>query len=216
MSEQQTPRPQGQKPPDTNKKINPMVKLSLELGPVILFFVLYFRLRDKIFDIGGTEYSGFILVTAIFIPLIALSTFILYRLTGKLAKMQIMTLILVVIFGGMTIYFNDERFFKMKPTMIYLLFGGALAFGLLRGKSYLETMMEEVLPMQPEGWMILTRRMAGFFFALAVTNEIVWRSMSTDAWVSFKTFGLTAAVFIFFMTQGGLMSKYAIEKDDES
>lgn len=200
----------------TEKKIKPGVKLALELGPIILFFALYFRLRDQTFLIGGTEYSGFILVTAIFIPLIALSTFILYRLTGKIAKMQIMTLILVVIFGGLTIYFNDERFFKMKPTMIYLLFGGALAVGLLRGKSYLATMMEDALPLQHEGWMILTKRITAFFFTLALANEIIWRTMSTDAWVTFKTFGLTAAVFLFFMTQGGLLAKYAIEKDEET
>ncbi len=197
------------------KKINPMAKLALELGPIILFFVLYLRLRDRTFDIGGTEYSGFILVTAIFIPLIAVSTFILYRLTGKLAKMQIATLILVVIFGGLTVYFNDERFFKMKPTMIYLLFGCTLGIGLLRGKSYLQFMMGEVMPLRDEGWIKLTRRITFFFFALAILNEIVWRSMSTDAWVSFKTFGLTAAIFAFFMFQGGLLSKYGVESDEK-
>jgi intracellular septation protein len=200
----------------SEKKIKPSTKMALELGPVVLFFVLYFRFRERTFDIAGTEYSGFILVTAIFIPLIALSTFVLYRVTGKIAKMQIMTLILVVIFGGMTIYFNDERFFKMKPTMIYLLFGGALGVGLLQGKSYLATMMEEAMPLQHEGWMILTKRITGFFFGLALANEIVWRTMSTDAWVTFKTFGLTAAVFLFFMTQGGILTKYAIEKEEET
>ncbi len=196
------------------RKINAGVKLALELGPIILFFVLYFRLRERTFDIGGTEYSGFIVVTMIFIPLIAASTFILYRLTGKLAKMQIATLILVVVFGSLTIYFNDERFFKMKPTMIYLLFGGTLGFGLLRGKSYLEYMMGEVMPLKPEGWIILTRRITIFFFALAILNEVVWRSTSTDVWVSFKTFGLTAALFVFFIAQAGLLNKYGIQTDD--
>ena len=198
------------------RKINPGVKLALELGPIILFFVLYFRLRERTFDIGGTEYSGFIVVTMIFIPLIAASTFILYRLTGKLAKMQIATLVLVVFFGSLTIYFNDERFFKMKPTMIYLLFGGTLGFGLLRGKSYLEYMMGELMPLRPEGWTILTRRITVFFFALAILNEVVWRNMSTDAWVSFKTFGLTAALFAFFMAQAGLLNKYGVEPDDST
>lgn len=197
----------------TEPKINPITKLVLELGPILLFFVLYFRLRERSFDIGGTEYSGFIAVTAIFVPLLALTTFILYRLTGKIAKMQIMTLILVVIFGSLTIWFNDERFFKMKPTMIYLLFGGALGIGLLRGESYLQYMMDEVLPLRSEGWMKLTRRITGFFFGLAVLNEVIWRSMSTDAWVSFKTFGLTAAVFLFFLFQSKLLSEYAVEDD---
>ncbi len=198
----------------TPKKPHPMLKLALEMGPILLFFILYFRLRDGTFSIGGTEYSGFIVVTAIFVPLIALTTYILYRLTGKLAKMQIATLVLVIIFGGLTIWFNDERFFKMKPTIIYLLFGGALGFGLLRGQSYLQFMMDEVMPLKPEGWMILTRRMTAFFFALAFLNELIWRTMSTDAWVSFKTFGLTAAVFLFFMTQGKLLTEYGVEKDE--
>ncbi|MEE9388035.1 MAG: inner membrane-spanning protein YciB [Paracoccaceae bacterium] len=197
------------------KQINPVTKLALELGPVVLFFILYIRLRDRVFDINGTEYSGFILVTALFIPLIALSTFILYRMTGKLAKMQIATLVLVTVFGGLTVYFNDERFFKMKPTIIYLLFGGALGFGLLRGKSYMEYMMGEVMPLKPEGWMILTKRMMMFFFTMAVVNEAIWRNFSTDAWVSFKTFGLTIAIFAFFMTQGGLLAKYGAAGETE-
>ncbi len=195
------------------KKINPIAKFALEMGPVILFFILYIRLRDRTFDIGGTEYSGFILVTAMFIPLIALSTFILYRLTGKLAKMQIATLVLVTVFGGLTVYFNDERFFKMKPTMIYLLFGGALGVGLLRGKSYLQYMMGELMPLKQTGWMILTKRMMLFFFMLAIANELIWRNFSTDAWVSFKTFGLPLAIVAFFMTQGRLMSDHGEPED---
>lgn len=197
----------------SERTVNPILKLGLELGPILLFFVLYFRLRDGTFTLAGTEYSGFIIVTAVFVPLIALTTYVLYRLTGKLAKMQIATLVLVIVFGGLTVWFNDERFFKMKPTMIYLLFGGMLGLGLLRGHSYLQFMMDEVMPLKPEGWMILTRRITGFFFGLALLNEVIWRTMSTDAWVSFKTFGLTAAVFLFFMTQGKLLTEYGVEKD---
>ncbi len=199
----------------SEKKPSPWLKPALEMGPVILFFILYFRLRGQTFEIAGTEYSGFIVVTAIFIPLIALSTFALWRLTGKVARMQIATLVLVVIFGGLTIWFNDERFFKMKPTMIYLLFGGTLGFGLLRGRSYLQYMMDEAFPMKPEGWMKLTRRITAFFFALAALNELIWRNFSTDTWVSFKTFGLSAAVFLFFMSQAGLFARYGIEQDKQ-
>ena len=120
---------------------------------------------------------------------------------------------LVIVFGGLSIWFNDERFFKMKPTIIYLLFGGILGFGLLRGQSYLKLVIEEVLPMREEGWMILTQRITLFFFGLAIANEVVWRTMSTGAWVTFKTFVLTAALFAFFMAQGKLMQKYAAEDD---
>lgn len=197
------------------KKVHPALKLALELGPVILFFVGFVKLKDQVFTIGGTEYDGFIVMTALFIPLMLITTGILWWLSGKLSKMQVATVVLVVLFGGMSVWLNDERFFKMKPTMIYLLFGGILGFGLLRGQSYLRVVMEEALVLQPEGWMILTRRLCAFFFGLAVANEAVWRLMSTEAWVNFKTFGLTAALFIFFMTQGGLLSRYGLEQDGD-
>ncbi|MDC0738195.1 septation protein IspZ [Cognatishimia sp. SS12] len=195
------------------KPINPMVKTALELGPIVLFFIGYLRLRDQSFDIGGTSYDGFILVTAAFIPLIALSTFVLWRLTGHISRMQIATLVLVTLFGGLSVWFNDDRFFKMKPTMIYLLFGGALGLGLLRGQSYLKYVMEEMLPLKDEGWMLLTKRLTAFFLGLAVLNEIIWRTQTTDTWVYFKTFGLSAAVFVFFMTQAGVFSRYALDSD---
>jgi intracellular septation protein len=114
----------------------------------------------------------------------------------------------------MSVWFNDERFFKMKPTFIYLFFGGALGFGLLQGRSYMQYVMEEALALKHEGWMILTRRMMMFFFTLAVLNEIMWRFFSTDAWVTFKTFGLTGAIFVFFMTQSSLFAKYMIEPEE--
>ncbi len=196
------------------KKVNPFVKLALELGPIVVFFIAYGRMKDQTFTYNGTDYNGFIVVTALFVPLLAITTFILYRLSGKISVMQIMTLLIVVVFGGLSVWFNDERFFKMKPTMIYLLFAGMLGFGLMRGQSYLQLVMDEAMPLKHEGWMILTKRITLFFLALAVTNEVVWRTMSTDAWVNFKVFGLTAAVFVFFMTQGKLMQKYAIEEDE--
>ncbi|MVO16144.1 inner membrane-spanning protein YciB [Parasedimentitalea huanghaiensis] len=195
-------------------KINPTLKMVLEMGPIVLFFIGYLKLRDSSFTIAGSDYQGFIIVTAAFIPLMVLSSGILWKLTGHLSKMQMATLVLVIVFGSLSVWFNDERFFKMKPTIIYLLFGGMLGFGLLRGKSYLKVVMEEVLPMQQEGWMILTRRLCGFFLGLALLNELIWRTQSTDNWVYFKTFGLTAGVFIFFMSQSALFQKYGEESED--
>ncbi|MDP4032429.1 MAG: inner membrane-spanning protein YciB [Pseudorhodobacter sp.] len=196
------------------KKINPFLKLGLELGPIVVFFAGYVKLKDQTFTIAGADYNGFIVMTALFIPLMLITTGLLWALTGKLSKMQLATVVLVVVFGSLSVWLKDERFFKMKPTMIYLLFGGVLGFGLLRGKSYLRVVMDEALPMQPAGWMILTRRMAAFFLGLAIANEVIWRNFSTDAWVNFKTFGLPAALFLFFITQGRLLARYGIDKDD--
>ena len=190
------------------------VKPLLELGPIVAFFVAYMRLKESIFTIGGSDYQGFIVVTGLFIPVLLFTTAILWRLTGKISPMQIMTVVLVTIFGGLTVWLNDPSFIKMKPTIIYLLFGGILGIGLLRGQSYLRVVMQDLIPLENTGWMILTRRFTAFFFGLALANEAVWRSFSTDTWVYFKTFGLTAALFAFFMMQSALLSKYAIGKRD--
>jgi intracellular septation protein len=195
-------------------KIHPLLKMVLELGPIIIFFIGYGKIKDQVFVISGREYEGFIVATALFIPLILTTTAILWALTGKLSKMQLMTALLVVIFGGLGIWFNDERFFKMKPTILYLAFSIILFVGLLRGKSFLAVIMAEVMPLKQEGWMILTRRLALFFFILAVSNELVWRLMSTDSWVSFKTFVLPLVLFAFFISQSSMLSRYSIDKPD--
>lgn len=197
------------------KPINPLVKTALEMGPVVGFLVAYIWLKERVFHIGGTEYEGFIVVTAGFIPVMLLATGILWKLTGHLSRMQAMTVVLIVVFGGLSVWLNDERFFKMKPTMIYLLFGSTLGWGLLRGQSYLAYVMDGLMPLRPEGWMILTRRVTALFFLLAVLNEAIWRTMSTETWVYFKTFGLTAAVFAFFLSQGRLFRDYGIEEPGE-
>lgn len=190
------------------------VKPLLEFGPIIVFFIAYTRMKDHTYSIGGTDYQGFIVVTLFFIPLLLVSTGVLWVLTRKISPMQIMTAILVTVFGGLTVWFNDERFIKMKPSIIYLLFAGILGFGLLRGQSYLRMIMQDMIPLKKEGWMVLTRRFAFFFFSLALLNEIIWRFFSTEMWVYFKTFGITIALFAFFILQGSLLNKYAIEKKE--
>ena len=197
----------------SDKTIQPWVKTTLEMGPVILFFIFYSKLKNNEYVLLGETYEGFIVATALFIPVLLIATAILYILTGKLSKMQVFTAVLVVVFGGLGIWFNDEKFFKMKPTMIYLLFGGILGFGLFKGQSYLQVVMDGALPMSRDGWMILTKRFMYFFFGLALANEIIWRSLSTDIWVNFKTFGLPLAMFVFFITQAKVISKYSTEND---
>ncbi|PKP71348.1 MAG: intracellular septation protein A [Alphaproteobacteria bacterium HGW-Alphaproteobacteria-4] len=196
------------------RKINPWMKFGLEFGPLLAFFIAFGRLKAHTFTFAGTEYSGFILATAIFVPLMVLSTGILWRLTGRLSPMQVATLVLVIVFGGLTIWLNDPRFLKMKVTIIYLLFAGILTLGMVLGKSWLALVMDEVLPLMPEGWRILTWRLIAFFLGLAVANEVIWRTMSDQAWVNFKTFGLSALVFGFFMAQGRLFARYALPKQE--
>ena len=190
-------------------------KPVLEFGPLLVFFAAYLWLKDRVFTIGGVDYDGFIVVTAGFIPIFLISMALLWKLTGHLSRMQIVTAVLIVVFGGLSVWFNDPRFFKMKPTMIYLLFGGVLGIGLLRGQSWLQVVMEGVMPLTDQGWMILTRRLMLFFFGLAVLNEAIWRTQTEEIWVYFKTFGLTAAIFVFFMTQGSLFRDHGTEEDDK-
>lgn len=198
----------------SEKQLAGWVKPALEFGPLVAFFILYSRIKESEFMIFGQSYEGFIVATAAFIPLLLISTAILWKLTGKLSQMQIVTAVLVVVFGGLSIWFNDERFFKMKPTMIYLLFAGVLGFGLLRGQSYLKSVMGEAIPLTDEGWMIFTKRFTLFFIGLAIANELVWRLMSSDAWVNFKTFGLTGLMIVFVMANSSLFSKYASDAGD--
>ncbi len=197
------------------KAPNPIVKLALEIGPIVIFFLAY---RWAPVPEGATKMEAqleqIIFATLIFIPVILASLALSWILTKHLPKMAVLTAVLVVVFGGLTIWLRDDTFIKMKPSILYVMFGGALGFGLLRGESYLKYLMDAALPMETEGWMIFTKRFMWFFFGLALVNEAVWRTMDTDAWVTFKTFFLPAASFIFIMTQAGLFSKYGIEKEE--
>lgn len=196
------------------KQIKPGVKLALELGPVLLFFLAYTRLKDDVFTLFGRDYDGFIVVTAAFIPVLLASIGVLWALSGKISRMQVVTAVLVVVFGALTVVFNNDAFFKMKTTIVYGLFAVTLGVGLAMGRSFLRDVMEDVLPLLDEGWMILTRRMTAVFAIMAAANEIVWRTLSTDVWVKFETFGLPAALFVFLIAQAGVLEKYSSEEPD--
>lgn len=196
------------------KPISQGLKMALELGPVVAFFVLYMRIRDDAFTLGGTEYSGFIVATVAFIPLLLAAMGVLWKLSGKISRMQVFTAFMVIFFGGLTVWFNDERFFKMKTTIVYGFFVLILGIGLLRGKSLLAYVMEDMLPMTEEGFMILTRRITVAFAVLAIANEVVWRTMSTDTWVKIETFGFPAALFVFLMLQSKLFEEHSTQTDN--
>ncbi len=197
----------------SEKTINPILRQVLELGPTILFFLIYLRIKDDTFTLGGTEYTGFIVATLIFVPILLVAMAVLWALTRKLSRMQIFTAFMVIFFGGLTAWFNDERFFKMKTSIVYGFFATILGVGLLQGKSYLQWIMGEFLPMKPEGWMIFTKRVALMFLALAVANEIIWRTQSTELWVKLETFAFPAVLFVFLWAQIVVLQRYLIEPE---
>jgi len=197
------------------KKLNPVLKQVLELGPPLAFFVIYMRIKDNTYTWNGTEYDGFIVAAAGFVPILLASISLLWWLTGKLSRIQVLTAFMVIVFGGLTVWFNNDAFFKMKTTIVYAIFAGLLAFGLSRGRSYLAWVMDEMMPMREQGWMILTRNLAIAFAVLAVGNEIVWRSMSDEAWVKIETFGFPIALFVFLTWHMVRLQSYMIHDDDE-
>ena len=195
-----------------NNKERPFSKLILEIGPLIIFFVCYYNApipENLTNDLEEANLFKIIFATKIFVPAILVALFIGWFQTKKIAKMPLITAILVVVFGGLTIWLNNPIFIKMKPTLIYLIFSAILGYGLLKKKSYLKILMGSAIPMNEEGWLILSKRFVGFFVLLAFTNEIIWRFFSQDFWVNFKTFGLPILLIFFMVLQFNLFNKYS-------
>ena len=195
-----------------NNKERPFSKLILEMGPLIIFFVCYYNApipENLKNDLDEANLFKIIFATKIFVPAILVALFIGWFQTKQIAKMPLITAILVVVFGGLTIWLNNPIFIKMKPTLIYLIFSAILGYGLLKKKSYLKILMSSAIPMNEEGWLILSKRFVGFFVLLAFTNEIIWRFFSQDFWVNFKTFGLPILLIFFMVLQFNLFNKYS-------
>ena len=173
-------------------------KLLIDIGPLAVFFIFYTR--------SGLQASILPLMIATVIAVL-----ISYILEKKIPIMPTVGAGIVLIFGGLTIYFDNEVFIKMKPTIINLVFAVILYVGMLIRKPLLKILLGAALKLEDEGWKILTYRWIGFFIALAILNEIVWRTQSTDIWVNFKVFAILPITFIFTMTQFPLIKKYQIE-----
>jgi intracellular septation protein len=198
-------------------QLSPGLKLALDLGPLILFFIA--NTRPALFapilspflapELLSGPHAGIFAATAVFIPAILIALAISYALTRHLPVMPVVTAIIVVVFGGATLILQDEQFIKIKPTIVYVLFGGVLLGGLAFGKPLLGMVFDSVFHLTPEGWRKLTLRWALFFLALAVVNEAIWRTQSTDFWVNFKVFGVIPLTFIFAALQYPLMMKHA-------
>ncbi len=173
-------------------------KLLIDIGPLVVFFYFYSK--------NGLQASilPFMIATVI-------AVLFSYIHEKKIPIMPTVGAAIVLIFGGLTIYFDNDIFFKMKPTIINLLFAAILYGGIVFKKSLLKYLLGATLQLEEKGWKILTQRWIGFFIALAILNEIIWRTQSTDLWVSFKVFGILPITFIFTMTQFPLIKKYQIE-----
>ncbi len=183
------------------KKLNPTLKLVLDIGPLILFFAANFKF-------------GIFTATASFMVAVLIAIAVSYALTKHVAIMPVVTAVIVLVFGGLTLVLHDELFIKLKPTIIYLLFGGALLGGLYFNKPLLGIVFDSVFHLTEAGWRKLTWRWALFFLLLAVVNEVVWRTQTTDFWVSFKLFGVVPLTFLFGALQYPLLMKYGVEKKD--
>ena len=181
-------------------QLNPILKLVLDIGPLVLFFVANSRF-------------GIFTATAAFMVAVLAALAVSYAITRHIAIMPVVTAVIVLIFGTLTLVLHNETFIKLKPTIIYLLFGGTLLLGLLINRPFLSILFDQMFHLTDEGWRKLTWRWVIFFFALAMLNEIVWRNFSTDTWVSFKVFGVTPLTFVFAALQYPLLRKYSTQKD---
>jgi len=178
--------------------LNPLLKLAFDLGPLLLFFF------------ANSRYGIFV-ATGTFMAAVLAALAASYGLTRTLPIMPVVTAIIVVVFGGLTLLLHNDTFIKIKPTILYVLFGAVLLGGLTAGKSFLGILFDSLFHLTEEGWRKLTVRWALFFFALAVLNEIVWRNASTDLWVDFKVFGVLPLTLLFGALQYPLLKKYAVE-----
>jgi len=184
------------------QKLNPILKLVLDIGPLVLFFAANAKL-------------GIFAATAVFMAAVLIALAVAYAMTRRTEVMPLVTAVIVLIFGGLTLILHNAEFIKLKPTIIYMLFGGTLLGGLAFGKSFLGILFDQMFDLTEEGWRKLTWRWGLFFFALAVLNEIVWRNFSTDVWVSFKLFGVVPLTFLFGALQYPLLTKHSAERNKQ-
>tara|TARA_Y100000590_G_scaffold400924_1_gene485408 strand:- start:213 stop:752 length:540 start_codon:yes stop_codon:yes gene_type:complete len=172
-------------------------KIFIDIGPLAVFFIFYVRgdLKSAILP--------FMIATII-------AVLFSYIIEKKIPIMPTVGAFIILVFGGLSIYFDNEVFFKMKPTIINLLFALILYGGILADKPLLKYLLGNALKLQNEGWLILTKRWVSFFIALAILNEIIWRTQSTDIWVNFKVFGILPITFLFTLSQFRILKKYQI------
>lgn len=187
--------------PTAKKELPPLLKLALELGPLVVFFIANTR-------------AGIFAATGAFMVATLVSLAVSYALIRRLPVMPLVSGVVVVVFGGLTLALQDELFIKLKPTIVNTLFGSVLLGGLFFGKSLLGYVFDSVFRLDAEGWRKLTLRWGVFFFFLAALNEVVWRTMGTDFWVSFKVFGVMPITIAFALAQVPLITRHQLPDED--
>ena len=205
-------------------QLNPWLKLALDLGPLLLFF--FANAKPALFEpwlaplipeaVQTGERAGIFVATAVFMVAIVVALLVSYALTRRLPVMALVSAVIVVVFGGATLVLQNETFIKLKPTIIYLLFTATLLGGMIFRKALLAAVFDQVFHLTEEGWRKLTLRWALFFLALAILNELVWRTQSTDTWVAFKVFAVAPLTFVFAALQYPLLMRYDATPKDES
>jgi intracellular septation protein len=177
---------------------HPVFKLATELGPLIVFFV------------ANAKFNLFVATGAFMVAIVA-AMIASYAVVRHVPIMAIVTAVIVLVFGTLTLVLHDETFIKVKPTIIYGLFAAILGGGLLFGRSFIAILFDQMFNLTPKGWRILTMRWALFFLGMAVLNEVIWRTQSTDFWVAFKAFGAVPITMVFAITQMPLIKRYHLE-----
>ena len=187
--------------PPQRKALNPIVKFVLELGPLALFFAAYSRL-------------GIFAATGVLMACVTVTLAVSYAMLKRIPVMPLVTAVIVLVFGSLTLIFHDETLIKIKPTALYLSFAGALFAGLWLKKPLLKILFDGALHVTEEGWRKLTWRWAFFFVALALLNEVVWRTQTTDLWVKFKTFGFLPITLLFALAQAPLIMRTETKQEE--
>jgi intracellular septation protein len=177
---------------------HPLFKLATELGPLMVFFV------------ANAKFNLFVATGAFMVAVIA-AMIASYAVTRHVPMMAIVTAVVVIVFGTLTLVLHDETFIKVKPTIVYTLFAAILGGGLLFGRSFIAIMFDQMFNLTPQGWRALTLRWSLWFLAMAVLNEIIWRTQSTDVWVTFKAFGMVPLTILFAVTQMPLIKRHHLE-----
>lgn len=191
-------------------RLPPLVKLALELGPLVVFFVGN-AYSDRF---GVAEDKRIFVATGAFIVATAVALAVHFVLVRRLPIMPLVSGVVVLVFGGLTLALQDETFIKLKPTIVNTMFGIVLLGGLYFRKPLLAIVLDSMFALTEEGWRKLTFRWALYFFVLAILNEIVWRTQTTDVWVKFKVFGIMPLTLVFALAQMPLLMRHELKPSE--